>query len=521
MGGGDSSGDTGSDSGDGRSWSRVLHKARTSEFGTSFDDVASYFADDSGPSKFDFLGEGSPMRRLKGRDYAEIGGFGNPFDDVASYFAGDTGVSIFDDFDEDRFKRYADGLDIRSPDFGDGFLSGLFGSDGKSERSLRDLIPSMNTWWNMIGAVIPLMATFATQALGVAAALGSVTVAGAGLIGLGLIGHGDSMAESWANAKQELSDFKSEAFQAIQPAAQEFAPISAKFLDTAPRQIRRVATSMKGLTAYEGTVFSLFRGASEWGAQAVQTFVAHEDAVSQLSKRFSKIIGIGIIDFFRFLVEEAYANQDLLIRLGGIFKNIAIALYNVFLFLSRLITAFSPFIALLATVSGYLNGPMIGGLLAIITLFGAAALATYGLNTALETLSLSGVKSSLSSIWSFVSGLQGMTLSELWAAEATWTLAGALNSLKSAIPVVGTLLAAYGSIKSIQGMRKASQMRQKFENNNVGSSSGYGLGTTVIDEGDTNITLNGNSDSSSVEKIRDTINSENSIRSKRTTPNFG
>jgi len=84
------------------------------------------------------------------------------------------------------------------PDFGDDSDSSIFSKSGDNitgfTKKVRKAIPSMSVFYNLLAALIPILIVAGTQALGVAAAMGAVAVAGASIIGLGLIGHGDDMA---------------------------------------------------------------------------------------------------------------------------------------------------------------------------------------------------------------------------------------------------------------------------------------------------------------------------------------
>jgi hypothetical protein len=235
---------------------------------------------------------------------------------------------------------------------------------GRMGNRLRRLKPNMRTIWNFIALLLPLFVAFGTQALGVAAALGAVGAAGAGLIGLGLMGHAENMGDAMEQAKQQIQDFKKEVFQVFQPAMEQFAPIQARFFDWAPDQMTPINQALQGLTRFEDTVFRAFKGASQWVGEFIEMLTANEEAISQLALRFGSILGSNIIGFFEWLIREAQQNQEMLIQLGHALKQIGIIIYNVSKAIARIVTVFTPLFDIFAAISRLLNNRVI---LAIVT----------------------------------------------------------------------------------------------------------------------------------------------------------
>lgn len=266
-------------------------------------------------------------------------------------------------------------------------------------------VPNMNQVYQVIAAIIPLAVVLGAQLLGVAAAMGAVAAAGVAIGGLGLLGHGDSMQESFANAKQELSDLKDNLFEAAQPSMRAFAPIQSRMFDAIPGRISQIAEELKGLRRFEDTLFTLgamLAGGLEYSLRAI---AENEQAISQLTLRFADIVGTEIIEFFGWLFEEARANQNMLISLGSVLKDIATVVFRVFRVLVMLLDAFSPITAVVLRLSSLLENRLVQGLLvfagtayltmSVISKLGVAALSLF------KTLSLFWAGSTLATLKKF------------------------------------------------------------------------------------------------------------------------
>jgi len=222
--------------------------------------------------------------------------------------------------------------------------------------------------------------------------MGSVAVAGGAIMGLGLLGHGESMAESMEQAKQQVRELKHELFQTLQPQMQQFAPIQSRMFDAIPEAFEGesgIGEQLEGLTVYEDTLFELGSALAGGMAEALQIINDNEQAVSQLTTRFAGLIGSGLLDFFEWLIQAAMRNQELLVDVGRDMLKLAVVAYNLSMAITRVISALSPFFDLLLWISELLDGAVLVGLIAMIAYIyalGKSVMVIYTLGTAFSAL---------------------------------------------------------------------------------------------------------------------------------------
>lgn len=323
----------------------------------------------------------------------------------------------------------------------------------KIGKTLKKLSPSMGQYMQLLAALIPMLATFAVQALGVAAALGAVGVAGAALIGMGLLGHGETMAGSFAEAKERLQDLKREMFEVAQPTMQQFAPIQERAFNAIPGGMRGIFTEMQGLTAYEDTLFNLGGALAGGMERAFEIIVNNEAAISQLATRFGGIIGSGLLEFFSWLIKNASESQGLFLRLGKSFVSFAKVAFEVAEAVSKVVVMFRPLFRVMAFVAGILNNDFILGFLTIIAVFGAFTLvafkvsfALWAVATALSAVGSGGVIGTIVGGIALITGkLYGLIVAA-WQANAAL---GVLAGLATAGLAVGAAAVSYGAIKQM------------------------------------------------------------------------
>jgi len=415
-----------------------------------------------------------------------------------------------------RAFRIGDSIGNLMPDIGGSGRGGMFRSLTKGFRNLsnmvegttsafKSLIPNMQMWWRLIAVAIPALGAMAVQALGVASAMGAMAVAGAGVIGLGLIGHGDSMAESFRNAGEEIDELKKGLFDSFEPTADLFAPIQSEFFDFIPGQMDRVARSMEGLTVFKDDIFSLFRGATQFAAELVDIIVENEAIISDLTATFSKLIGQSILNFFEWLLETASENKQMLIDLGGIFKTLAIAIYEVFMMISRALIMLKPFFGMLSWIADLLNNKFFSSLIAIITLLyvlSSAASVVVGALVAVAGVLMTGMIPGLSAAFTVI---QGITMQMLLATSASYALAhGIATVIGAATLLTGIGIAAWVGSQMISGLKQVNDIKNEMGagGSNIPTAGAANNGGTTINEGDTVNVNMGDADTSTMEKFQ-------------------
>ena len=391
------------------------------------------------------------------------------------------------------------------------------GSDEGSFRALisnpKKLVPTMQKWYQLLALIIPLLISAGVQALGVAAALGGVAVAGGALIGLGLIGHANDMGAAFDEAGNQVQDFKEDLFEAFSPTAQQFSSISAEFLDRAPADLQDVAKSMQGLTRYSDTMFRMWSALTGGLAEFMNILVRNEDAISQLSLRFGGLIGSGILEFFEWLIQSAYRNQEMLLGLWDVLVSVAVIIYNLSTAVSTAVAAFAPLLEILVVISELMNNSIIINLITLIALLlmiGRAAMVIYTLYGGFMAVA-TGVK--LAITW-----MTAYQVSTWGAVAATLALVGVLGML-----TLGVSTAIGGALTA--GMMSGTAPTGPSTRGNGGGpefGGGGGLGgsggMTVNNYNTYELTNYGQMDKASENRFRDEFNRMDGEKSAKEPP---
>ncbi|UFK26342.1 tape measure protein [Hardygib1 virus] len=516
VGGGDSGGDTGSDSGDkyfadgpgsGMSMREILRRVESSGYGTTARDVADA----------DLGFEIDRQNNIKKINEALSETLG---DGLLSGFV--TSNSNWGGVTSDRSKGVASLLDAKgvSPD------SLRLGRMGKMTKRLsgrvsnlrgiiRSAIPSMAKWWQLIALALPALIAFAVQASGVATSMLAMAGAGAAFIGLGLVGHGNSMAESWRNAQQQLSQLKEDLYETFLPSMQTFAPIQDAFFDMLPVELGKVNDALQSLagTSYQYALFDGLRGVTGWISELIYSMRDLDSIATQVTMRFGGIIGTKVIDFFEWATIEAYRNQESLIKLGGVIMSVIEIIYNLSTIFAHLVIMLSPVIDAVVWLTQVLSQPMYRALAAVIVMF-----TLIGVVLAKTIVTIAKVRMAFA-----ILGITGSGAMAGLASSAVGAMATVKGAVMSAVASLGLLQAALiatgiGALVVGGGYLAYQAMKPKGPPS-AGSGSGYGgsgSGSTVINEGDTyNFNVDGSTDGPTTQKMLDVATLNNQTDSTR------
>lgn len=209
---------------------------------------------------------------------------------------------------------------------------------------LKQLIPSMHLWHQVIAALIPVLAAVIIQALGVAVAFGAIAVAGASIIGLGLVGHANNWSDALEEAKTQAKELGKAMFAVSTPARVAFAPIQAQLFDKMPGMSRGMFQDMATMVVYAEDIEDAVRGIFEWFGAFFSLLTQYQPIVSQLADRFGEITGDVLLEGIEWLLEEGYESQDILVAMGSMILDVAAAFYHLFTFAVRVLTVFKPLV---------------------------------------------------------------------------------------------------------------------------------------------------------------------------------
>lgn len=224
------------------------------------------------------------------------------------------------------------------------------------EGRLKKLMPTMRRWMNLIAALIPMLISWATAALGVASAMAAVAGAGAAMVGLGLLGF-DDMGE-------RLDEFREDLKSVFEPVANAFQPITESTLTELPMMLSDVAQELRGLTAFRDTFDRMLQTLVDAVSGLISGMKQLEPIMSQLTDRFLDMTLSGIGEFFAWLVEEAFRNQDALIGLTKVLVQVLATVYNLSTAVSEVVLEFKPLFGILMSISELLNHDLITGMVA-------------------------------------------------------------------------------------------------------------------------------------------------------------
>jgi len=342
---------------------------------------------------------------------------------------------------------------------------GIFGSDddGLNEK-IKSLIPTMQKWYRLVALVIPLLITMAGAALGAAAALGALAGVGAAMVGIGLLGYGDSLSESLRNAQKRTQQLKEELFDVFQPVAGVFQPFVEQLFGKIPRVAKQLTEPLKNLEAsgFDNFFIDALEGTGNFLADLIRLINQLAPEIQSIGAGLGRVFGDILLGLLQWSVKELYNNWEAFAKLGSIILSIIIVLYNLSKAVSFALAVFEPLFSIIAKISSLVGNKATAVLLAAAAGFAATALTVYGLVKALTILQSVWAGSVLSTIYAGIIALQQYIVTALTAIGVSATLAATLATLTIALgAIIGAGVAAYAAYEFIDNSG----------NNSSGSSS--------------------------------------------------
>lgn len=290
-------------------------------------------------------------------------------------------------------------------------------------RTLDRIRPSIMDWWQVVAVLIPVMITLGAALVGVIAALSGMAVAAGALIGIGIIGWGDSAAESMQELRMEMGRLKEELFAATRPAATEFAPIARGFIRGIPEQVARLNDELVRLTAFEQGLSAAGGGLIGWAEEALTVIADMQQQIVQVALRMGQALGSTLIDLLSFGLQELYKNQDAYTQLAKAFIDIIAILFNLSKAITFALSQFEPFLNIIVALTGWMGNRFV------------TATLTLG-------IALSGLALVLGNVMAYMLGLKSMGMFSFFVNLAAsvkgltiqlWNMFTALNATQKAI----------------------------------------------------------------------------------------
>jgi hypothetical protein len=265
-------------------------------------------------------------------------------------------------------------------------ISMLTDEDGKRapiisnlKDNLRKLVPSMQKWYRLVALVIPLLITMAGAALGAAAALGSLAGVGAAMVGIGLLGYGDSLSESLRNAQKRTQQLKEELFDVFQPVAGVFQPFVEQLFGKIPKVAGQLTEPLKDLEAsgFDNFFIGALEGTGDFLADLIRLINQLAPEIQAIGAGLGRVFGDILLGLLQWSVKELYNNWDAFSRLGLIIIDLLVILYNLAKVVSFALSFFKPLFDILVGISNVfenrLSASILAGVAAMIALYYAAS----------------------------------------------------------------------------------------------------------------------------------------------------
>jgi hypothetical protein len=453
------------------------------------DDVAPwFFPDDAHPMRPDFIDMDTPggeftrsMQQTisRSRAAARAGSDVMPMPSaVGDFFEGGMGAPQMQ-----KFSPFPQGVDpLSGPrSLGTGFDVDSFGEHSRTRlkrlgQTLNKLRPNIMMIWNALATLIPVMVTLAASAIGLAGAFGTLALAGGAILGLGLLGWGDSFSSSLQNLQQEARLLGGRLFDVLEPLSMIAQPIMQDWMEGAPRQVQRLVEPMENLMlAFEDPLGAAGAGIVGWVQDVVRAMVSMDEILTQIAFRFADVAGSFIIDFMENMVMFAYENQEAMIRTAGALRDLLGLLLDLSIFIVRVLQPLAPFIEALSYLGFILSNPLTA---AIVSAVGAMLLMQTAMATVLGgTAALNGtlIMTALSGISTYITAVTG-------AISTTWAWIQSLTALRGALALTGIGLAAVAAGAIAYGAFDEQPGGPRPNTGRFGSPSGGG--TTINIQGD-------------------------------------
>ena len=359
------------------------------------------------------------------------------------------------------------------------------------KKGIKQLLPSMHRWYQLIALILPLLITMAGAALGAAAAFGALATAGVAMAGIGLLGWGDSVTESLNNVKRRINQLKKELFDVLRPVAGVFQPFTAQLFDAIPGMVGNLTEPLKALeeTGYDDWWLGALSEISEWFAELLWAASDLAPEIQAIGSAFGEAFGDGIINLLRWATLELYENWGAFARLGAIIVDLLLIIYNLSKAVSFALSFFKPLFDIFTAISNVVGSRMTSAILAAV----AAMFSLYYIG---------------SSVAAMLAAIKALAIAQaFWTAvTAVGSLMGALGALSGVLSVIlakmlslnlltGGLLLAAGLVVggiAYKSMGSAGSASESLGGGNVPASgfgrsspapAGAGGGTQIIFNG--------------------------------------
>lgn len=392
-------------------------------------------------------------------------------------------------------------------------IAGLTGKNGSGEgesafgnlaRKLAKLRPNIMMVWNFLALLIPVLVTLAGAALGAAAAFGGLAVAGASIMGLGLLGYGENAADSMEQLKAKIQEVKGELFSSLRPAMKAMNPIADQFLDGLGPAAAKLAPALERMADFEGFFSGMGSGLVDWAVEALNTIADLRSEIEAVAGVLGSKLGDLIINLLSWATEEVHDNMGAFMALGSILASLVSIIYNVSKVIAVALAPFSGLFKSVAGLAGLLNNKYVSAVLSAVAAILILSGAIYGLNIAMNALTLSAMKQAAAMVYVLAEEIVFLAASMIRTAatgvasmiSSMYAFVAAANSARAAVArllamtglgavlAIGGYLAGEAIVSTMGNTRTASDMSGGGSGFNGYDSRGGGGGSTINIYGD-------------------------------------
>lgn len=315
-------------------------------------------------------------------------------------------------------------------------------------KTLLQYRPSIMDWWNIMALLIPVMLTLVGAVIGLTAALVALGAAAATIAGVGLLGWGDSLSESFKEVQQEAKRLGKTLFDVLQPAANAFQPLQEDAMEAAPALLADLVAPMQDLVVFSDTLGSIGTGFVEWMEEGMRAAIALNEEIGQILLRFGGAIGNMLIETLQTMVKDVYQNQEAYAALGGMFMDLVIIIFNFVKAVAFATTQMKWLLDVVTALSSLLSNKWAVTLIVAIGLIVALEVALQQVLFAMAAVQSAGIIMWLKSTFPMLTA--AISLTKAWAASI-WEAYGAWATLAAATGV--GLLALGGSLLVHEGVK--------------------------------------------------------------------
>lgn len=312
------------------------------------------------------------------------------------------------------------------------------GIDAPFIGKLSRLKPTFGKLYAIAAVLLPIIAGLAVQAGAVATALGGIAVAG-GALALGILGgQAETLAGSMATAEERIKGFKQELFQAIQPAADLFAPLVSGMMDRVIKNVRGVTDEIASLGSYSGFFNFAIDQFGSLAEEVLQVVNDLQPAIESIARPLVKGFTDKLPTFLRNVIKEGANVAPTLGKIGAMLWEVGRVVYFVLKAIVNFIGILSVLTPVIRTIANILGNKWIQSLLIVV----AAIASLVGLLYAFTVVGgiVVGVFSTLNGMMAMHGGLLA-AVKAMWG--GSWIMA-AISRVGGLISIVMGLNGALG-----------------------------------------------------------------------------